>query len=240
MNRTVLWNIFLRSLTIQASFNFARMQSLGFVFALMPWIRAAGDPSRVAESLQRHLRMFNTHPYLSAPVIGATVRIEEEGDPVAADQLKSAVMGPYAAIGDPFFWGALRPFSAAVAVTLGIQGFLMAPLAFLALYDPAHFWVRGRGFFEGYRLGKRSIDFIRGLNLPAITGRIRYASLAVIGVLAAVAAESASPAWGFPSGVLGNAFALAVVVLCSLALRRGISQVAMLYGAALGCMALSV
>lgn len=240
MNRSVLWNIFLRSLTIQASFTFTRMQALGFAFSLVPLTRRIGDPRGMAESLERNLRVFNTHPYLSGPVIGAVARIEEEGDAAAAEHLKKAVMGPYAAIGDPFFWGALRPFSAAVAVTLALQGFLAAPLAFLALYDPAHAWIRGRGFFAGYRLGKRSIEFIRGADLPAITGRIRYASLVVIGVLAAVATEAGSDSWGFLAAPPGKATALALVVLCGMGIRRGISQVTILYGAALLCVALSI
>jgi PTS system mannose-specific IID component len=240
MKQSVLWNIFLRSLTIQASFNFTRMQSLGFAFALLPLARRECDPKRLTGSLQRHLQMFNTHPYLTEPVIGAVARLEEEGDTAAADYLKKAVMSPYAAIGDPFFWGALKPFSAIVAVILALKGLLLAPLAFVMLYEPAHAWVRGRGFIEGYRLGKKSIEFIRGLNLPAVTGRIRFASLILIGILAAVAADIASHAWTFLPVIPGKAVALVLIILCFVGVRRGISPVKILYGAALLCVALSV
>ena len=184
--------------------------------------------------------MFNTHPYLTAPVIGAVARIEEEGDTAAADYLKKAVMGPYAAIGDPFFWGALRPFSALVAVILALKGFLLAPLAFVILYDPAHAWVRGKGFIEGYRLGKNSIEFIRGLNLPAVTGRIRFVSLILIGILAAVAADIASHSWTFLPEIPGKGVALVLIILCFMGVRRGISPVKILYGATLLCVALSI
>jgi mannose PTS system EIID component len=235
-----LWNIFLRSLTIQASFNFTRMQSLGFTFAMLPLIGRECDPKRRTESLRRHLQMFNTHPYLTAPVIGAVARIEEEGDATASEYLKKAVMGPYAAIGDPFFWGALRPFSALVAVLLALEGFLLAPLAFLVLYNPAHAWVRGKGFIEGYRLGKNSIEFIRGLNLPAVTGRIRLLSLVLIGILAAVAADMAFHSWpGLPE-IPGKGIALALILLCFMGVRGGISSVSILYGATLLCVALSI
>ena len=216
------------------------MQSLGFAFALLPLIRRECDPRRLTESLKRHLQMFNTHPYLAAPVIGAVARIEEEGDTEAAEHLKKAVMGPYAAIGDPFFWGALRPFSALVAVILALKGFLLAPLAFILLYDPAHAWVRGKGFIEGYRLGKGSIEFIRGLNLPAVTWRIRFVSLILIGILAAVAAETASHSWMFLSEIPGKAVVLVLIILCFMGVRRGISPVMILYGATLLCVALSI
>ena len=240
MKQSVLWNIFLRSLTIQASFNFARMQSLGFAFALLPLTRGECDPRRLAESLQRHLQMFNTHPYLTAPVVGAVARLEEEGDTVAADYLKNAVMSPYAAIGDPFFWGALRPFSAIVAVILALKGLLLAPLAFVMLYNPAHAWVRAKGFIEGYRLGKHSIEFIRGLNLPAVTGRIRFVSLILIGILAAVAADVSSRSWTRLPQIPGMGVALVVILLCFMGIRRGISSMKILYGAALLCVALSI
>jgi len=240
MKQSVLWDVFLRSLTIQASFSFTRMQSLGFAFAMLPLIGRESDARLLRESLQRHLRMFNTHPYLAAPVIGAIARIEEEGDAAGADHLKRTVMGPYAAIGDPFFWGALKPFAAVAAVVLALKGFLGAPLAFLMLYEPAHAWVRGKGFIEGYRLGKGSIEFIRGLNLPALTGRIRFVSLALIGTLAAVAADTAYPDWTFLPEIGGKMGALAFCILCFAGVRRGISPVTVLYGAAVGCVVLSL
>ena len=240
MKQSVLWGIFTRSLTVQASFNYTRMQSLGFAFALLPLIRRECDQKRLRESLKRHLRMFNTHPYLTAPVIGAVARLEEEGDTEAAEHLKKAVMGPYAAIGDPFFWGALRPFSALVAVILALKGCLLAPLAFIVLYDPIHAWVRGKGFIEGYRRGKGSIEFIKGLNLPATTGRIRFASLVLIGILAAVAAERASHSWMFLAGIPGKAIALVLIIVCFIGVRGGISPMMILYGGALLCVALSI
>jgi hypothetical protein len=68
MKRSTLLGIFLRSLTIQVSFNFWRMQNLGFAFAMLPMIRQQdGDRMRIAASLANHLQMFNTHPYLVAP-----------------------------------------------------------------------------------------------------------------------------------------------------------------------------
>jgi mannose/fructose/N-acetylgalactosamine-specific phosphotransferase system component IID len=239
VKRSVLVNIFLRSLTIQASFNFKRMQNLGFAFTMLPLIRKY-DPQRIVDSLISHLQMFNTHPYLAAAVIGSVVRLEEDGDMVEADHLKKAVMGPYAAIGDSFFWGALRLFSAAGAVILAHQGFLLAPLVFLLLYSPAHLWVRGRGFFEGYRQGSHSIDFIRGLDLPGLTGRIRILSLILTGALAAVVVEMAYSRRDFLPEIPVKAVALTLILLCFLGIRGGISPLKILYGMTFLCLALSI
>lgn len=220
MKKPDLFFIFIRSLTIQASFNYWRMQNLGFAFAIMPLIRQKGkDRKQVSEMLLRHLRMFNTHPYLAAPVIGSVAVIEEEEGEAEASHLKTALMGPYAGIGDAFFWGALRSFASVGTVILALSEVLLAPVAYLLLYDPAHLWVRGKGFLEGYRMGKKGIDFIRGLDLPGVTGRIRVAILIMIGVLAAVAADVVYPQWSFLSEIPAKAAALVLIVLCFLAIR---------------------
>ncbi|MBN2439331.1 MAG: PTS system mannose/fructose/sorbose family transporter subunit IID [Deltaproteobacteria bacterium] len=239
MKSSTLLGIFLRSLTIQVSFNFWRMQNLGFAFAVLPMIRRQdGDPIRIAASLTGHLQMFNTHPYMVAPVIGAVVRIEEDGRTSEAVELKKALMGPYAAIGDSFFWGALRSFSAVGAVIVAFTGNLAAPLAFLLLYNPCHLWVRGKGFLEGYRRGKSGIDFIRELDLPAAAGRIRFLSLILIGVLAAVTVEMACLPRDFPSEIPAAA-ALGLFILSALGIHKGISPVKILYGMTLLCMGIS-
>ncbi len=239
MKRSVLINIFLRSLTIQASFNFKRMQNLGFAFAILPLLRRQ-DPQRIVDSLTGHLQMFNTHPYLAAAVIGSVVRLEEDGDKREADHLKKAVMGPYAAIGDSFFWGALRLFSAVGAVILAHQSFLLAPLVFLLLYSPAHVWVRARGFFEGYRQGSHSIHFIDGLGLPGLTGRIRLLSLILTGVLAAVVVEKAYSPLDFLPEIPVKAIALTLILVFFLGIHRGISPLKILYGMTFLCMVLSI
>ena len=109
--------IWFRSLTVQASLNFWRMQNLGFCYALLPWIRqAGGDRDQMARRLTRHLQPFNTHPYLTAPVLGAVLHAETRpdasADGAAAQALKNALTGPYAAIGDAFFWGRGGPSAA--------------------------------------------------------------------------------------------------------------------------------
>jgi len=240
MKRLTLLGIFLRSLTIQASFNFWRMQNLGFAFAMLPMIRRQeGDQIRIAASLASHLQMFNTHPYLAAPVIGSVVRIEEEGRISEAADLKKALMGPYAAIGDSFFWGALRSFSAVGAVIIAFTGTFAAPFAFLLLYSPFHLWVRGKGFLEGYRRGKNGIEFIRKLDLPEAAGRIRFLSLILIGILAATAVEMACRPLDFLPKIPASAASLGLFILFSLGVHKGISPVKILYGMTFLCMVIS-
>jgi mannose PTS system EIID component len=241
MNGSTLFGIFLRSLTIQVSFNFWRMQNLGFAFAMLPLIRRQdGDRIRISTALDRHLQMINTHPYMVAPMIGAVARIEEEGRAAEAADLKAALMGPYAAIGDSFFWGALRSFSAVGAVIVAFTETFPAPLAFLLLYSPAHLWVRGKGFLEGYRQGRDGIHFIRGLNLPGAAVRVRFLLLILIGILAAIAMDMACRPWNSLPFIPARAAALILLILIFLGVRRGVSPVQALYAMTLLSMVLSI
>ena len=168
MNRAAVIKIFLRSLFIHTTLNFRRMQNLGFAMAIIPLVREWQKQHKdVEEILLRHLQMFNTHPYFSAPVIGSIVRLEKDyadnGTAPDTVAVKQSLMGPYAAIGDIFFGGALKPFAAVFAVFLAYAGLIIAPLAFLLIYTPAHVWVRIKGFMESYRRGKQGIEFINPL-----------------------------------------------------------------------------
>jgi mannose PTS system EIID component len=222
------------------------MQNLGFAFSLLPLVRHLGKGGQdVPALLIKHLQMFNTHPYLSGPILGSVVKLEEEG---AADDghraeeaanLKGSLMGPYAALGDSFFWGSLRPFAAIAGVGLGLCGSALAPGAFLLLYSPAHFWIRCRGFIEGYRRGRQAVDFIRALELLTVARKIRWLSLVALGIVAAVAAQLACPVMAAPSSMVIKAVLLVLVILLFLAVKRGVSQVMLLYGMALLFLVLS-
>lgn len=210
------------------------MQNLGFTFALVPLIKSIGMNSRQASQLlSRHLQLFNTHPYLTGPVLGSIVKLEEEAhDGQQVMTLKKTLMGPYAAMGDTFFWGAWRPLSAIGAVVLAMEGVLWAPLIFLIFYNPLHFYVRLKGFVEGYRRGIRGIDFIGGLNLPGLASQVRWITVLLLGILAMLLFRNTGNAYPiFPGPLLAPLF-LGTILLFYLMITRGISMMKILYGAA--------
>lgn len=234
MKKGPLLKIFWRSFFIHAALNFRRMQNLGFAYAMISLLRHRKMPDREAEEmLVRHLQRFSTHPYLSAPLLGSILRMEEDRpdgeDAAPITAVKQSLMGPYAAIGDAFFWGSLRPCAGICAAGLAWLGCVFAPAVFLLMYSPPHILVRWRGFFEGYRGGKQGIAAIRAMDLPGVTGRIRRLSLAAL---------IAGSLWVFQTGFRGaSVFAaaaavLAAVLLCWWLVKRGVSQTCILYGAA--------
>ncbi len=233
--RRRLTSAFLRSLFIQSTWNFWRMQNLGFVFAMIPSIRfLGGNRGEKIRMLSRHLESFNTNPYMSGPIIGSVMRLEEDlyrdGNCAEADHLKTALMAPYAAMGDSLFWGSLKPFAGIVGVLLALKGFLASGLILLLVYNPLHLWIRLKGFLEGYRKGKDSVDFIRDMNLPRLSGLIRWMSVVVLGWLAWVASSLSSFPVPDHHEIAKKGVMLVVILICFWMVKRGISVLRILYG----------
>nr|WP_081634552.1 PTS system mannose/fructose/sorbose family transporter subunit IID [Weissella halotolerans] len=129
---------FLRQGFILASFNYERMQNMGVAYIMMPTLRRLYPNNRaeMAAGLVRQLEFFNTHPYLASPIIGVTMAMEEQrakGAPIddaTISSVKVGMMGPVAGVGDPLFWGTLRPVLGALAASFAIQGSLIGPIIF--------------------------------------------------------------------------------------------------------------
>jgi mannose PTS system EIID component len=242
VNKLILVKIFLRSFFIHTTLNFRRMQNMGFAMAVIPLVREWNLTQKdAAKFLTRHLQMFNTHPYFSASVVGSVIRLEEEQikgiriNPLAdVVAIKQVLAGPYAAIGDTFFWGALRPFAVIVSCVLAYMGYVLAPLAFLLLYTPAHILIRLKGFLEGYRRGKLGIEFIRLLDLPRIAVNIRWGSLIVLaGWAAFLLSSKENLSFINLPGIVMKLATIAVILVCIGLIKKRISQFYVLYCAAI-------
>ncbi len=98
--------VFLRSNLFQGSWNFERMQALGFCFSMVPVIRRLypENSEERKQAIKRHLEFFNTQPFVAAPVLGVTMAMEEQranGAPIddgAINGLKVGLMGPLAGV----------------------------------------------------------------------------------------------------------------------------------------------
>ncbi len=212
------------------------MQNLGLAMAIIPLIREWNLREKDSEAiLTRHLQMYNSHPYFSAPLIGSVICLEEEikgkGDASDIVAVKNGLMGPYAAIGDTFFWGALRPFAGIVAVILALKGLIIAPIAFLLIYTPVHLWIRVKGFIEGYKRGKQGIEFIRALHLPRVAAIIRWLSLVMLAISAVLISYSGY--WPFIQipGLMMTLAAIAAFLFSLFLIKKSVSQIYILYGA---------
>lgn len=229
-----LARIFFRSLSIAASFNFSNMQNVGFAYSLIPLVKKmGGERKMVAQILERHIQFFNSHPHMTGPIIGSVVRLEENckgGDCPEAVKLKKSLMSPYAAMGDPFFWGALKPLSLIVGVIIAIKGLILAPLVSILIYNSISIWVRLKGFVEGYRDGRGAIDYIKTINMPKISRKIRWVSVFLLSLLSAVIL-AVQPIPGLEDfSYLGSLMVLVSIIICSWAIGKGVSPFSIIYG----------
>ena len=153
-----LARVFWRCLFLQAAWNRRGMQNLGFAYAIDPALRALYPAAaQREEALRRHLGFFNCHPYMAAAIVGGAIHHEEKvaagaepGDQPLA--YKQTLQGPLAALGDGFFWTALRPFFGALGAVLGLVPWLGLPaiLIVLAVYNAVHLTLRITLFRAGH------------------------------------------------------------------------------------------
>ncbi len=64
-----------RSMLLQASFNYERMQASGWLYGLLPALKKIHTNKRdLARAMKGHMGFFNTHPFLVTFVIGIILR----------------------------------------------------------------------------------------------------------------------------------------------------------------------
>ena len=73
-----LRSIFLRSLSLEYSWNYERQQNMGYCFAMLPAIKKIYQKKEdQIAAAKRHMEFFNTTPYISTAVFGISTAMEE-------------------------------------------------------------------------------------------------------------------------------------------------------------------
>ncbi|CBJ81691.1 PTS family enzyme IID, mannose-specific [Xenorhabdus bovienii SS-2004] len=183
--------VFLRSNLFQGSWNFERMQALGFCFSMVPAIRRLypENTEERKQAIKRHLEFFNTHPYVAAPILGVTMAMEEQRanganiDDGAINGIKVGLMGPLAGVGDPIFWGTVRPVFAALGAGIAMSGSMMGPILFFFLYNLVRLLTRYLGVAYGYKKGLDIVKDMGGGFLQKMTEGASILGLFVMGAL---------------------------------------------------------
>ena len=193
LNKKDLINIFIRSNFLLGSFNFERMQAIGFCVSLLPALRKVykDDKPAMAAAMKRHLEFFNTQPFLATPIMGITAAMEEKKANGAdiSDQtisgVKVGLMGPLAGVGDPIFWGTLRPVLAALGAGIALTGSIMGPLIFFLVFNAIRLATNWYGVMYGYSKGTELVDEMGGNKMRFLTEGSSVLGLLVMGALVA-------------------------------------------------------
>ena len=175
-----------RSLFLQASFNYERMQANGWLYTILPALRKIHqNPDDLRHSMRMHLEFFNTHPLLVTFISGLVVSMEEAKENISTIRaVKVATMGPGGGIGDAVFWMTLLSICGAVGASFSLSRSWFGPVFFLAVFNIVHFALRFGLANYGYKMGISAIA-----NLKEQTRKISHAAsivgLTVIGAMTA-------------------------------------------------------
>ncbi|HEM3540165.1 PTS system mannose/fructose/sorbose family transporter subunit IID [Streptococcus suis] len=179
-----------RSTFLQGSWNYERMQNLGWAYAMIPAIKKLYTKKEdQAAALERHLEFFNTHPYVASPILGVTLALEEERangaeiDDTAIQGVKIGMMGPLAGIGDPVFWFTVRPILGALGASLAQSGNIMGPIIFFLGWNAirmAFLWYTQE---FGYKAGSEITKDMSGGILQDITKGASILGMFILAVL---------------------------------------------------------
>ena len=143
----------------QIGWNYERMQGLGYLSTVLPMIeKLYGDnPELKDKALKVHSQFFNTQPAMGDMILGIDVAIEEQ-NPTAvgietAAAVKTALMGPFAGIGDTIFGMIAGAVFGSIAASMAVEGSAIGIAIWTVWYACVLFLIRPRLFDMGYTQG---------------------------------------------------------------------------------------
>jgi PTS system mannose-specific IID component len=159
--------VFWRSLALQASWNPQRMQNLGLLVCLLPWLRQQRlDIQEKRRFCRRHYEFFNTNPYLANFILGGLMSLEEGTGPegVVSERFlrtfKNTLAQSFAALGDQFFWLGLQPTLFLLTCFLGLLAGPWGVLGLVGTFAAGQLILRRRALRVGYQQGLKIVDLL--------------------------------------------------------------------------------
>lgn len=174
-----------RSLNLQGSFNYERMQANGWLYSILPGLLAihGEDTDDLKLSMAHNLEFFNTHPFLVTFVMGIILSLEQQkADINTIRAVRVAAMGPLGGIGDAIFWFTLVPIAAGICSNMAIEGNIMGPILFLLIFNVVQFAVRFFLMHWSYNLGTKAIELLTA-NAKEFTRAASLLGVFIVGAL---------------------------------------------------------
>ena len=175
-----------RSMFLQASFNYERMQAGGWLYSILPGLKKIHkNKEDLSTSMKHNLEFFNCHPFLITFVMGIILSLEQKKSDVQTIRaLRVAAMGPLGGIGDAIFWFTLLPISAGIGANLSLQGSILGPIIFFVLFNVVHLGLRFGLMHWSYKVGVEGIAKLTK-NAKEFTRAATVLGMIVVGALIA-------------------------------------------------------
>ena len=178
----------------QICYNYERMMGLGFCHTMSTAINklyADNEEERKA-ALVRHMAYYNTENTWGAIVPGIVCSLEEARangenvDPQAISNLKTALMGPLAGIGDTITQSLVKVILLGIGIDMAMAGNPLGPIIFIIGFSAYAGIVSYICFNSGYRYGKDAVvHLLSGGKVKRITESLNVIGMIVLGALVA-------------------------------------------------------
>ena len=182
--KRVFWRWFLFG---QSGWNYEKMQGLGYLYSIYPFLeKKYAKPEELKDAAKVHSQFFNTNNTMAPGILGVNIALEEQTGLAGKDAvagIKTGLMGPLAGVGDPIFWGTVRPVFAALGAGIAMSGSLLGPLLFFILFNAVRLLTRYYGVAYGYRKGVDIVKDMGGGFLQKLTEGASILGLFVMGAL---------------------------------------------------------
>ena len=184
LTKAVLNKMVWRSLNLQASFNFERMQAAGWLWGILPGLEAIHtNKDDLSTSMTHNLEFFNTHPFLVTFVMGIVLSMEQQkADINSIRAVRVAAMGPLGGIGDALFWFTLVPITAGITANLAIDGNLVGPILYFIITFGVQMALRYWLMYWSYDMGTKAIEVLTA-NAREFTHAASMLGVFVVGAL---------------------------------------------------------
>jgi len=172
---------------IQSSWNYERMMGTGFAHGMLHIEKKLRKtPEELKEWLTMHSEFYNTEPHLHNIILGMVIAMEEGGADIETIRaVKTALMGPFAGLGDSLLWFTILPISFAIGASLGSQGNFLGPIIAMLIWIPVSWAIKYYSLIYGYRYGEGLAQVLQGDVLKFFREAIAAFAVAMMGGIGA-------------------------------------------------------
>ena len=151
-----------RSMQLQAAFNYERMQSAGWLWAMLPGLQKIHtNKDDLAASMTHNMDFLNTHPFAVTFVMGMVLSMEQQKmDIQTIRSVRISTAAPLGGTGDALFWYTLIPITAGMTANMAIDGNMMGPILYFIIAFGAEMALRYGLMYWSYNLGTKAVSMM--------------------------------------------------------------------------------
>lgn len=186
LDKATLNKMVWRSCQLQAAFNYERMQSAGWLWAILPGLtKIHTNKEDLALSMSHNMDFINTHPFLVTFVMGMVLSMEQQKvDTTTIRSVRISTAAPLGGIGDALFWYTLIPIVAGMTANMAIAGNVLGPIIYFVIAFGVEMALRYAMMYWSYNLGTTAVMMMTA-NAKEFTHAAATLGVFIVGALIA-------------------------------------------------------